>query len=708
MFINVVQKRKFEKSSRLYLCLLLSISCCTNVFAYFLSDTLFICQSESIQLQSTPNQISYAWTPDIHINNTGIYNPLVQPEVTTIYYVTVEPGENENLVANGDFSQGNTGFQSDYNLTTTGTFQQGFYGIFTSPTQFNSGFGNCQDHSNSADGLMFVADGATIPDENVWCQTIANILPGRTYQFSAWITNVHPTAPSTLQFSINGSLLGQPFDVSQMVCEWVEFAEDWYAQNATSATICITNQSTIAFGNDFAIDDISFKLAPAPFVDTFTVIVLEHTLTQIDTSICANEVIWIDNEPVPADTQSIFTYTSWNGCDSIVELNVTAIDTSLFQTIVDTLCPGDTIYYLGIEITQDTSICNVFTNVLGCDSAICFVAYFLSEATIAVASTMPSCTGAADGELNVRPFAGLPPYQYAWSTGSTTAMLSNLSAAIYELTVTDIKGCIATKTIELQEPPPLAVSAVTVEPSCFGELDGQLMLSPTGGTPGYQLSFTSTIIETNTILTNLAANSYPVIVKDANDCLLDTVIILGQPKPLVVALPADTSLALGCTLDLHAQIFSDHAYEILWTPSTGLNCVKCESPQMFAQEAISYQVRVTDSSGCKASDSIHISIIKDYKLFIPNIFTPNGDGINDYFEIFPGKDVEEILSLSIYDRWGALLFHKTNMFPHDPTCRWDGMHHSQNLPPGVFVYVAKVRFLDGHEKTFSGDVLLMK
>ncbi len=686
---------------------LLFINISINTSAFFVADTLVICQGESIQLQTTPNQISYNWSPNQNINNNTIYNPIVSPEESINYYVTVQPIPNVNLVYNGNFSAGNVGFESDYNYTTVPTFQQGYYAIFTSPTQFNGGFGDCDDHSNSTDELMFVADGATILDENVWCQDIA-VVPGRTYDFSAWITNIHPTAPSVLQFSINGILLGELLEVEQQLCQWEEFSEEWYSGNNTTATICITNQNTIAFGNDFAIDDISFILADEFYIDTFTVIVLENATLQIDTSICANQTVFFDGTAVPADTLVIFNYTASNGCDSLVSLNVLAIDTSYTETRVDTLCPGDTIYYLGIPITRDTAICDIFTNYLGCDSSICFVAYFLSEATISVESQQPSCAGYFDGSLSVHPFAGLPPYQYLWNSGANTNGINNLSAGTYIVTVTDSKGCVAIKTIELFEPPSLYLDFSIEEPTCFGEKDGRVTLFPSGGIPEYWLTFDEMLPNQDTIVENVGAGTYLVLIEDNNGCTLETPVLVDQPNPILIDLPSDASIPLGCYFDINAQIFADFPYQIQWTPAVDLDCSICEKPRAQPLEDITYQLSVLDSTGCRSSDSIHISIIKNYEVFIPNAFSANGDGTNDYFEIYTGKDVAEILSFTIYNRWGAVVFEKNNSLPGDPDCRWDGSFKSQNYDSGIFVYVAKIKFVDGYEKIFNGDVLLIK
>ena len=678
--------------------------------AYVYSDTLIICEGDSIQLSTIPNQISYTWTSDGIIDNKDIHNPVVSPNSTTIYYVNVEPSL-ENLVFNGDFSDGNVGFSSDYTYTTESTYAQGHYAIFTSPTQFNNTFGDCNDHSSSSDELMLVADGATIPDENVWCQTI-DVLPFQTYNFSAWITNIHPTAPSLLQFSINGVLLGAQISVEEDLCVWTKFAETWYSDSNREATICITNQNTISFGNDFAIDDISFRLNDNVFIDTFTVVVLENSITMIDTAICANEFILHEGIMVPADTQMVFNYTAFNGCDSFIQYNVESIDTSYTEIRVDTLCPGDSIFYMGALITKDTSICQVNTNVLGCDSSFCFVAYFLSEATIEINAVEPNCERENNGSILANPFAGCPPFEYQWNTGAVTNMISNLSSGIYNVTVTDAKFCIAEKTIELLEPPPMNLTVDLVEPSCYGGEDGHIILNVTGGIPlpgnEYSIVIDDQEPTSENVFTEMISGNYDISILDANLCFIDTIIFLPEPNPIGLTMPSDTNLQLGCFVDLNVEISADFNYEVQWTPAFNLDCTSCERPRASPVENVIYKLSVVDEWGCDAADSVSIKLIKYYEVYIPNAFSPNNDGVNDFFEIYAGKDVEEILSFSVYDRWGTILFEATDFFPNDMNSKWNGIFKNQPLTPGVFIYLAKVRFKDGVEKVFGGDVTLME
>ena len=692
-----------------HLLILILIGLSTQGYASLLSDTLIICQGESIQLNTLSNQISYDWAPREAISNPAIANPVVSPMSSTTYKVEIEARQ-ENLVFNGDFSDGNVGFTSDYEYTAVSSFQQGKYGVFTSPTQFNMYFGDCDDHSSSSDELMLIADGATTRDENIWCQTI-EVYPNQLYNFSAWITNIHESEPSVLQFSINGDLLGDEFAVDPELCEWQNFAASWNSIANTEATICLTNQSTVSFGNDFALDDISFILERRLLRDTIRVIVQENRFTNIDTSICANTSLSKDGVLIPANSQMAFNFTAINGCDSIVQVNVGSINTFYSEMRIDTLCLGDTISYEGLQITNDTTICEVYTNVLGCDSTFCFVSYFFSDTTITFDVAEPNCYGESNGQILARPFAGLPPYQYQWGIGSTNSEISNLSAGLYELTITDADACVVRTSVQLLEPSPLEVAFDITEPSCHGFADGQILLDVNGGRPTeglYELTLGNLPTISDTIFSDMLAGNYRLSIVDGQECLLDTTVVLTEPNPILIVLPRDTALQLGCFLDIDAEITADYSYEVQWTPTVSLDCSICESVRATPTNDANFSLSVLDEQGCIQIEKVGVSVIKDYEVYIPNAFSPDGDGINDFHEIFVGKDVEEILSFRIYNRWGEAVFVASNYLENTADTRWDGFYKGNPLAPAVFTYVSVVRFIDGEERVFSGGVSLVR
>ena len=165
-----------------------------------------------------------------------------------------------NLVVNGDFNQGLAGFTSDYILGTGGAFgilsNEGTFTVATNASNTHTNFSPCDDHTGG--GSMLVINGSGDTDQNIWCQTV-DVVADRTYSFSCWMTAVFIEAPPIFQFSVNDDIIGNMFEVTDTQCDWQNFSSEWNSGNNTQATICIVNENTALSGNDFAIDDISFR-----------------------------------------------------------------------------------------------------------------------------------------------------------------------------------------------------------------------------------------------------------------------------------------------------------------------------------------------------------------------------------------------------------------------------------------------------------------
>ena len=96
-------------------------------------------------------------------------------------------------------------------------------------------------------------------------------------------------------------------------------------------------------------------------------------------------------------------------------------------------------------------------------------------------------------------------------------------------------------------------------------------------------------------------------------------------------------------------------------------------------------------------------------VFVPNVFSPNADGINDLLVIFTGPDVTSTISYwRIFDRWGALVSESFDIRPGDPDAGWDGTFRGQPLNPGVYVWIAEVVWSDGVRDVLYGDVTLTR
>jgi gliding motility-associated-like protein len=203
--------------------------------------------------------LNASWTPSAGLSNPNSPTTNAIVNQTTTYTLTVSGLGSSNLIYNGDFNLGLTGFTSNYVPGTGGTWgplsAEGTFAVSTNSNLTHTQFANCTDHTGG--GSMLVVNGAGVPNQNVWCQTVA-VTPGTAYSFSMWATSVVSAAPAILQISINGSLLGSPFQLPSATCQWNQFFQLWNSGASTTATICIVNQNTQVGGNDFALDDIAF------------------------------------------------------------------------------------------------------------------------------------------------------------------------------------------------------------------------------------------------------------------------------------------------------------------------------------------------------------------------------------------------------------------------------------------------------------------
>ncbi|MDI3321660.1 gliding motility-associated C-terminal domain-containing protein [Pinibacter soli] len=222
-----------------------------------------------------------------------------------------------NLIANGDFSQGNTGFTSSYHYTSNNV-TEGEYYVGSNSYVWNPHTAQCFDHT-SGSGNMMLVNGAPTVNVGVWKQTIT-VTPNTNYVFSAWIESISPNNPAMLQFSINGTQLGNVFQASSTTCLWQQFYTTWNSGNNTTAVISLINQNNIVQGNDFAIDDISF---------TGIVPVNEKTLVEVkdcgtpSASFTAPDTVCV-NTPVNITNTSVLGNSFyWNF--SVADINKTPI-----------------------------------------------------------------------------------------------------------------------------------------------------------------------------------------------------------------------------------------------------------------------------------------------------------------------------------------------------------------------------------------------
>jgi gliding motility-associated-like protein len=226
----------------------------------------------------------------------------------------------QNLIVNGDFISGNSGFTSGYsniiNLPPTGI--KGAYDIVTNPKVWFTPFDACPDHTTGT-GRMMVVDGSDVNNTKLWEQTVT-VVPGKTYQFSYYLQSLTVGFPARIEILINGVSLGLPNTAPATTCSWAQRIYSWNSGVSTSAIITIYDREISGGGNDFAIDDLSLTACPNPPIVTTPVYICQNSpsIPLTATASVGSTLIWHGTSssggipsliaPTPSTTVGTTTY----------------------------------------------------------------------------------------------------------------------------------------------------------------------------------------------------------------------------------------------------------------------------------------------------------------------------------------------------------------------------------------------------------------
>lgn len=319
-----------------------------------------------------------------------------------------------------------------------------------------------------------------------------------------------------------------------------------------------------------------------------------------------------------------------------------------------------------------------------------------------------SCFDGDNGSLEVLPIGGVAPYSFSWDNGSVISALQNLTAGSYMVTLTDSYGCEIVQENVLTAPSPIEFQAIFTNSSCGGLATGQIEIIGTReGAPPYEYQFSDAGFQSNALQTGLSEGTHSVTVRDANGCMVDTTATLTAPIIPELDLGEDKIifLAESLVLDANANISLENAVQ--WSDAAGLDCYDCPSPNAQPFVTTTYTITATSEDGCIGSDSITIGVLERRRVYVPNVFSPNTDGINDLLPIFAGEEASLVKTFRVFSRWGELLYEANDFLPNDPN-GWTGEFKGQVAAQGIYVWTTEVEFLDGIIKSYSGDVLLLK
>ncbi|MGH2565915.1 MAG: T9SS type B sorting domain-containing protein, partial [Ginsengibacter sp.] len=296
---------------------------------------------------------------------------------------------------------------------------------------------------------------------------------------------------------------------------------------------------------------------------------------------------------------------------------------------------------------------------------------------------------------------------YSWSPTSTldnnieeNPLATPLTTTTYHVTGT-IGKCVANDDVQIFVVPYPISFAGNDTAICF---NSSATLHATGGT-NYSWSPAISLSDPNNadpVANPVESVDYIVTVTDDKGCpkaVKDTVSVKVYPKIIANAGPRDTNIVINQPLQLHGS--GGQVY--LWLPATGLSDNHIENPVALLKDDQQYILKASIPAGCFGTDTINVKVYKTGPgLYVPNAFTPNGDGLNDIFRPVP-LGMKYITYFKIYNRFGQLLFSTSR-----PGQGWDGTINGKLQNPDVYVWIAEgVNYLD-KKVSVKGTVMLIR
>ncbi|MFD2524069.1 Ig-like domain-containing protein [Emticicia soli] len=226
--------------------------------------------------------------------------------------------------------------------------------------------------------------------------------------------------------------------------------------------------------------------------------------------------------------------------------------------------------------------------------------------TSTIVGTNVNCNGGNNGSATVTPSGGTAPYAYQWSNNAgTSATANNLSARIYTVTITDSKGCTATATINITQPPVLTSTIVGTNVNCNGGNNGSATVTPSGGTSPYTYQWSNNV-GTSATANNLTARVYTVTVTDAKNCIATATINITQPDALVATANSNSPVCVGQTLTLTASGSTNYS----WKGPNGYSSQSQNSgiDKVTSVAAGIYTVTVSNAIGCNVTATVNVVI----------------------------------------------------------------------------------------------------
>jgi gliding motility-associated-like protein len=350
----------------------------------------------------------------------------------------------------------------------------------------------------------------------------------------------------------------------------------------------------------------------------------------------------------------------------------------------------------------------IATNSSGCkDSATKVIqAYPLPIIKVNTDSTL--CLGQAVN-LNA---TGAISYTWFPSTGLSCSNCANPVAkpdsnVQYTVRGTSAYGCVALDSVAISVRLPFKMRVSEGDTLCKGK-SAQIFASGANSYEWYPSTGLNNATIANPVATPSSTTNYMVVGKDDKGCFKDSAYVPLKVYPIpTVNAGSDKTINVGQTLDLDPTLSPDVTGTV-WTPTSGIYRNRFPGITVKPPQTTEYTVEVINEGGCKARDRVTVYVLcNNANVFIPNTFSPNGDGANDVF--YPrGTGVYSIKTFRVFNRWGEVVYEKTNFNANDASAGWDGTFKGAKLNPDVFVYTIDILCENNTMLSYKGNVALIQ
>ncbi|OLY90697.1 gliding motility-associated C-terminal domain-containing protein [Cnuella takakiae] len=343
--------------------------------------------------------------------------------------------------------------------------------------------------------------------------------------------------------------------------------------------------------------------------------------------------------------------------------------------------------------------------------------YDTASQTITI-NTSPDVSVSADkrlclGEQTALSATGATRYSWSPIAGLSCTNCADPIAAprvttTYVVTGTNSAGCSQADTVLVSVIQPLQLRVSPSDSICIGS---STLLQASGATTYRWTPATglSNAAIANPLARPDATTIYRVVGYDGFNCFTDTAFVtVAVGTEPTISLGPDLTLSTGTQLPLRTVVQNGPIRTWEWSPATDLSCTNCPLPTAYIRKDITYTVKGTTPYGCVDTDTLNIKVFcEGSQVFIPNAFTPDGDGVNDILMV-RGKGIAMVKTFRVFNRWGEVVFEKSSFRPNDPTYGWDGKVRGVAGQPEVYVYTAEVVCDNGGTYTYKGNTSLLK